>query len=108
IPQRFAANVNRFTCQILTPYINFHRPCFFPIITLDEKGRQRRRYRYQDMNTPYEKLKSLPNAAAHLTPGVTFEDLDKIAMAMTDSQAAERLNRERKKLFALIHQHQAA
>jgi hypothetical protein len=39
---------------------------------------------------------------------MTFDDLDKIASAMTDSQAAELLNRERKKLFALIHQHQAA
>ena len=108
IPQRFAAAVNRFTCEVLTPYLNFHRPCFFPHIVLDDKGRQRRRYRYQDMNTPYEKLKSLPNAACYLTPGLAFEDLDQIALAMTDNQAAELLNRERKKLFALIHHHQAA
>ncbi len=108
IPQRFAAAVNRFTCDVLTPYINFHRLCFFPHVILDDKGRQRRRYRYQDMNTPYEKRKSLPNAASHLTPSTTLEDLDKIAMAMTDHQAAEHLNSERKKLFAHIHQHKAA
>jgi transposase InsO family protein len=108
IPKRFATAVNRFTCDTLTPYINFHRPCFFPHIILDDKGRQRRRYRYEDMNTPYEKLKSLPNATCYLTPGTTFDDLDKIAKAMTDSQAAELLNRERNKLFALINQHQAA
>jgi transposase InsO family protein len=108
IPKCFAAAVNRFTCDTLTPYLNFHRPCFFPHVILDDKGRQRRRYRYKDMNTPYEKLKSLPNAASYLTPGLTFDDIDRIAMALTDNQAAELLNRERKKLFALIHQHQAA
>ena len=108
IPSHFADRVNAFTTGILTPYLNFHRPCFFPEITLDEKGRQRRRYRYNTMNTPYEKLKSLPDAAQYLKPGITFQQLDQLAHAMTDNQAAQLLNTERKALFALIHKTAAA
>lgn len=108
IPSSFATAVNRFTRDVLTPYLNFHRPCFFPEIVLDDKGRQRRRYPYEHMNTPYEKLKSLPKASTFLKPGTTFADLDQIASSMTDNEAAEQLNRERKKLFALIHRKMAA
>ena len=61
IPGRFAARVNDFTLDLLSPYVNFHRPCFFPRTTIDAKGRQRRLYRYEDMMTPFDKLASLPN-----------------------------------------------
>ena len=33
--------------------------------------------------TPYEKLRSLPGAEAFLKPGVTFEQLDAVAHAVT-------------------------
>lgn len=102
IPSRFAQRVNTFTTGVLTPYLNFHRPCFFPEISIDDKGRQRRRYRYQHMNTPLEKLKSLPDAAQYLKPGITFVQLDASAHAMTDNQAADHLNRERNALFKHI------
>lgn len=102
IPSHHAQTVNAFLRDQLTPYLNYHRPCFFPEVTLDAKGRQRRRYRYQHMNTPYERLKAIPGAAAALKPGLSFADLDALAHAMTDNQAAEQLNRERGKLFQLI------
>lgn len=108
IPSRFADAVNRFTRDVLTPYLNFHRPCFFPEIILDDKGRQRRLYRYDSMDTPYQKLKSLPEADTFLMPGISFANLDQIALDMTDNQAAQRLNSERKKLFAMINKKQAA
>lgn len=108
IPSRFADLVNTFTTTVLTPYLNFHRPCFFPQVIVDDKGRQRRRYPHSAINTPYEKLKTLPNAAGHLKPGVTFERLDELAYAMTDSQAAERLNQRREALFNKILKSTAA
>jgi hypothetical protein len=55
-----------------------------------EKGKTRKRYRLKDMMTPYEKLKSLPQAADYLKPGVTFETLDQLAMASSDNEAAQR------------------
>ncbi|WP_421621720.1 hypothetical protein [Alkalilimnicola ehrlichii] len=71
IPGRFAAQVNAFTQGILSPYLNFHRPCFFPTEAIDDKGRVCKRYRYEDMMTPYDKLKSLPDADQHqyIPPG---------------------------------------
>lgn len=39
----------------------------------------RKRYRYEDMMTPYDKLKSPPDACQYLKPGVSFEQLDAIA-----------------------------
>ncbi len=52
IPQRFAPQVNRFNQDHLVPYVNFHRPCFFPETSTDAKGRQRKRCRYARMMTP--------------------------------------------------------
>ena len=66
IPQRFAARVNAFTQEVLSPYLNYHRPCLFATERRDAKGRIRRHYRVQDATTPYEKLKSLPDPARWL------------------------------------------
>ena len=84
IPQRFASLVNAFCRDQLNPYINFHRPCLFAETITDPKGRQRKRYPYKLMMTPYEKLKSLPNAEQFLKNGITFEQLDAQALAMSD------------------------
>lgn len=54
------------------------------------------------MMTPYEKLKSLPNAKNYLKSDITFEILDKISMEMSDNEAAELLQIERRKLFKTI------
>lgn len=102
IPQRFAAPVNAFCRDHLNPDINFHRPCLFAETITDAKGKQRKRYPYRLMMTPYEKLKSLPNATAYLRPGIDFAQLDAQASAMTDNEAAERMNKARSALFKTI------
>jgi transposase InsO family protein len=106
IPGRFAQQVNDFAQGVLSPYLNFHRPCFFPTEAIDAKGRLRKRYPYATMTTPYEKLKSLPEATQYLKPGVTFEHLDAIAYAISDNEAARRLNEARSTLFRSINQAQ--
>ncbi len=103
IPQRWAPLINDFNQQYLNPYINFHRPCFFPETTTDHKGKQRKIYRYETMMTPYDKLKSLPNAKDYLKPGISFEILDKVAHQISDNQAADQLQKARQKLFKTIH-----
>ena len=102
IPSRCAAQVNAFTQQVLSPYLNFHRPCFFPTEQVDARGRVRKRYRDADIMTPYEKLKSLPDAAACLKPGTTFAKLDAVAVAMSDNEAAQALDEARTRLFRSI------
>lgn len=103
IPGKFAAQVNTFTQDTLSAYLNFHRPCFFPVEHLDDKGRLRKRYPYERMMTPYDKLKSLPDATQYLKPDITFEQLDAIAKAMSDNDAAQALQKARAQLFKSIN-----
>jgi len=102
IPQKFAPQVNRFNQDYLVPYVNYHRPCFFPETFTDAKGKQRKRYRYERMMTPYDKLKSLPNADQFLKPGLSFQSLNDIAYAISDNEAAQRLQQARYQLFESI------
>jgi len=102
IPQDCAGRLNQYHGESLNPYINFHRPCFFPVSVIDPRGRIRKRYPYEEVKTPYEKLKSLSNSDTLLRPEILFEGLDKIAYAMSDNQFAERMVKARFDLFEQI------
>jgi transposase InsO family protein len=102
IPQYCASLVNAFCTDHLNPYVNYHRPCFFPEMITDAKGKEHKRYRYEEIKTPYEKLRSLLTANQYLKPGVTFEELDAQASKMSDNDAALSLNNARRKLFQAI------
>jgi transposase InsO family protein len=102
IPQKWAPLINEFNQTYLNPYINYHRPCFFAEVIVDKKGKQRKRYPYKQMMTPYEKLKSLANASSYLKDGTTFEQLDEIAYQISDNEAVERLQKAKIKLFQTI------
>ena len=83
-------------------YQNFHCPVHFPVTFIDEKGKERRRYPYDNMMTPYEKLISLPNIETHLKDGVTLSSLEKTAQQMTDNEATDQLNEAKSKVFAQV------
>jgi len=102
IPQKWAARLNQSNSMYLYPYINYHRPCFYPEIITDDKGKQRKQHPYKNMMTPYDKLKSLPESENYLKPGVSFAILDQVATKMTDNQADKILKKERLKLFNQI------
>ena len=104
IPQHYAKELNEFNMNVLNPYVNYHRPCLFPTVTIDKKGKQKKKYEYQNMMTPYEKLKSLPDAEQYLCDDINFKKLDDIANAMTDNEAAELLQKQRRILFRNIHE----
>ena len=94
--------MNAFAKDVLSPYLNYHHPCLFATEVRDAKGKVRRRYRRQDVATPYHKLKSLPDPERFLRSGVTFADLDVVAYAMSDLEANRRANRARDELFRTI------
>ena len=58
------------------------------------------------MQTPYEKLKSLPDAEQDLKVGVTFKKLDAFAVRYNDNEAADRLRAARRILFYSIDERQ--
>lgn len=102
IPQTCAELLNEYHNDFLNPYINFHRPCFFPVSVIDHKGKIKKKYPYEEVMTPYEKLRSLPEAESCLRPDITFETLDAIANQMSDNKFAERMVKARSKLFQQI------
>ena len=103
IQQHWAPLINEFNKTYLNVYINYHRPCFFAEIKVDNKGKTRKVYPYANMKTPYDKLKSLPEAEKYLKPGMTFEILNKVAHEISDSEAADQLKEARQKLFNTIN-----
>lgn len=104
IPQYFAEELNQFNREVLNPYINYHRPCLYPTTIIDKKGKQKKKYEYKNMMTPYDKLRSLENAEQYLKEGITFKTLDDIAHQMTDNEAADLLQIQRKLLFKTIRE----
>ena len=103
IPQHFAARVNDFLSEFLNPYVNFHRPCFFPETLIDAKGKQRKRYRFETMMTPYEKFKSLSHPERFLKSGITLDQLEATATPISDHEAAKQMNEAKQRLFQFIN-----
>lgn len=71
---------------------------------MEPKGKLRKIYNYEDMMTPYEKLKSLPQADKYLKPGITYKILDAAAFEINDNEAADRLQSARQQLFTTIYE----
>lgn len=104
IPQQYAEDFTEFNQHQVYRYINFHRPCYFPTTITDDKGKQKKKYLYHDMMTPYEKFRSLPRPSQYLKSGATFKSLDATANEITDNEAAEQLNSARDHLFKQLHE----
>src|SRR5699024_3142419 len=86
--RRWPDRINRFTIDVLSPYMNYHRLRMFAVEHVGAEGRARRTYPYDAIATPYEKFKSLSDAASQLKPGLDFQQLDAIAYAHSDNEAA--------------------
>ena len=92
-----AERIQQFYAAHLNPYLNYHRPCAQADIEIDEKGRQRRVYRrYQ---TPLETLLALPQPEQYLRPGLTVAVLQRIPGVVSDTEAAQRMQQAKRKLF---------
>lgn len=104
IHRRHAGRFDTFCREYLNPFLNYHRPCLFATELADPKrpGRIKRVYRPRDAKTPLDKLAGLPDVASFLRPGVTLLELQQLARALTDVQAAEELNEARQALFRRV------
>jgi transposase InsO family protein len=102
IPQKYASAIGHYHRDFLNIYINFHRPCYFAIPIMDRKGKIKKTYPYEEVMTPYEKLKSLSEAQSYLKPGITLRKLDDIANQMSDNEFAERMVKARSNLLQNI------
>jgi transposase InsO family protein len=92
-----ADTINSFYREYLNPYLNYHRPCAQADVQIDEKGRKRVHYRrYQ---TPLETLPALEKPAQYLRQGLSINALKRIASALSDTDAARRMQQAKNKLF---------
>jgi hypothetical protein len=102
IPQPFAARINKFYREHLIPYLNFHRPCAFPEVTVLDNGKKKITYPSENYRTPYEKLKSLPDWQKYLRPDVTPEMLEAQANAKSPNQAGREMQQAKQELLKVI------
>ena len=92
-----ADRINDFYQEYLNPYLNYHRPCAQADVKIDEKGRKHIRYkRYQ---TPLETLSLLDEPAQYLRDGLSMNALKRVAAAISDTDAARRMQQAKSKLF---------
>jgi hypothetical protein len=95
-----AGAFQKFYTAYLNPYLNFHRPCGFATIQVNQRGRRKRIYRPEDYRTPYEKLTSLEGWRKYLKPGITEQLLEQEALRRSDTQAARRMQKAKLALLA--------
>jgi hypothetical protein len=93
IGSEHAQEIQKFYTAHLTSYLNFHRPCGFATVTTDKRGRRKRAYKKEDYKTPFEKLTSLKNWTQYLKPGVSEAWLREQAGRMSDTEAAEQMQK---------------
>ena len=101
IDARHAEAINSFYCDHLNPYLNYHRPCAQPEVEIDAKGRKRVRYKHY--RTPLESLLLLQNPAQYLRQGMSVNTLNRVAGALSDTDAARRMQQAKAKLFEQFH-----
>jgi transposase InsO family protein len=98
IPARQAPVLNQWYEDWFNSYLNFHRPCGFAVVKRDAKGKERLTYPADGYMTPYEKLRSIPDPEQYLKPGITFDQLDFVAYALSDTEFAELMEQAKDKL----------
>lgn len=106
IDARHADAMDQFHRQYLNPYINFHRPCAVPKILTEANGKRRRVYLH--WATPFELLRESPHCQKSLRPGVTLDQLERLALAQSDTEAALAMQQAKRQLFQIFQQKSSA
>ena len=99
IGSQHAERIQKFYTAHFNVYLNYHRPCGYATVLTNARGKRKRIYKAADYVTPYEKLKSLPQAERFLKPGISFEQLDRIAKRMSDTEYARKMSQRKYNLL---------
>ncbi|MGA3127694.1 MAG: hypothetical protein ABSD13_13355 [Candidatus Korobacteraceae bacterium] len=90
-----ADRIHQFYTAYLNPYLNYHRPCAQADVETDSKERTIRHYQ-----TPLETLLALPQPQQYLRSGLSLSTLERIAKTMSDTEAAQRMQQAKRRLFS--------
>lgn len=99
IPQRHAEKINSFYQTYMNPYLNFHRPSGFATRVFDPKKPGKYKNVYKTYLTPLEKLQSLERPEQYLKPSLTMALLEQFAKQLSDTEAAEAMQKAKRELF---------
>ena len=83
----------------MNPYLNFHRPCGFATKVFDPKKPGKYKNVYKTYLTPFEKLQSLEQPEQYLKPGLTMALLEQFSKQLSDTEAAEAMQKAKRELF---------
>ncbi len=97
IPKRFAKRINDFYQTYFNAYVNYHRPSGYATTAVNAKGKETKIYNLYE--SPYEHFKKLPDAENYLRDGLTFQELDAVAYAMSDNECATLMQEAKYTLF---------
>lgn len=99
IEQRQAKPINSFYQTYLNPYLNFHRPSGFATKVFDPKKPGKCKNVYKIYLTPFEKLQSIEQPEQYLKPRITMALLAQFAKQLSDTEAAEQMQKAKQELF---------
>jgi hypothetical protein len=102
IGSQHAEAVDAFHREHLNPYVNFHRPCAVPEVTVAANGKRHRTY--PRWATPFELFQEVPRCETRLRPGVTLAQLQHFAQRQSDTEAALEMQRAKRQLINRIAQ----
>lgn len=94
--------INDFLQKYFNGYLNFHRPCAFPVRETLDNGKEIVRYPRDQYMTPYEKLKIIDPKGRYLREGVSYKKIDKHAYSIGDFDYMEKMNEAHRKLRSEI------
>jgi len=97
IPRHHAQAINAFYQTHFNTYVNYHRPSGYATEQIDRRGKIQRVY--DTWETPYGHFIGLPNAQQFLKSGITFNDLECIALEVSDSKCATMMQKAKLELF---------
>lgn len=101
IAAEHAEDIHVFYQSAFNPYLNFHRPCGQPERIVDPRGKEK--FVYKRYATPWETLRTLeqalPPGQSYLKASVSIPELDRIAQAHSDTEAARHMQEAKRKLF---------
>jgi len=100
IERRHADGIHRFYMEYFNIYLNYHRPCGFATISVDEKGKKHRTY--ETYQTPYQAFMALEKPEQYLREGVTLEELEKTAKAHSANGFARVMQDAKAELFRKV------
>lgn len=99
IPKKYVPELNSFYKNYFIPYLNYYRPCAFPVRKTLENGKIKILYPLDNYNTPLQKLLSLNNFEQFLTHNISSKSLYALLNSLKSPNAFAKNMQEAKNQF---------